>query len=77
MKFFEASLGTIVTRFYLMMAVIIVAVFAKIWLLAYLALPIFLSAMLGVKFGRDHGKVVDILSKRGRDKGAENLSQVA
>ena len=50
MKFFEASIGTIVTRFFLLMAIVIVAGFIGQWWLAILALPILLSAMTGVSF---------------------------
>ena len=50
MKFFEASIGTIVTRFFLLMAIVIIAGFVGQWWLAILALPILLSAMTGVSF---------------------------
>ena len=50
MKFFEASIGTIVSRFFLMMAVVIIAGFSGQWWLSILALPILLSAMTGVSF---------------------------
>ncbi|MEO1411468.1 MAG: hypothetical protein AAFW73_16380 [Bacteroidota bacterium] len=43
------SPGRIVLRFYLMMAVVLLAGFTGIWLLGLLALPIFLSAILAVK----------------------------
>jgi len=50
MKFFEASIGTIVSRFFLMMAVVIIAGFTGQWWLSVFALPILLSAMTGVSF---------------------------
>ena len=50
MKLFEASIGTIVSRFFMMMAVVIIAGFSGQWWLSILALPILLSAMLGVSF---------------------------
>ena len=50
MKYFKAKLSTIVLRFYLMMAVVLIAGFTGLWWLAVLALPIFLSCMLCVSF---------------------------
>ncbi len=50
MKAFEASLTTVVLRFYLMVGVVILAGFTGQWWLAILALPIFLSSMMCVKF---------------------------
>ncbi len=50
MKYFAVDLGTMMMRYYLMMAIIIVAGFTGTWLLAYLAVPVFLSAILGVGF---------------------------
>ena len=46
MKFFEANFVTVIKRFYLMMAVVVIAGFTGVWWLAVLALPIFLSAMM-------------------------------
>ncbi|MBR9919626.1 MAG: hypothetical protein GYB31_02230 [Bacteroidetes bacterium] len=51
MKPFSLSLSAIVSRFFLMMGVIIAAGFSGMWWLSILALPIFLSALMGVKFG--------------------------
>ena len=50
MKFFEASIGTLVMRFYLMMAVALIAGFGGLPWLGVLCVPILLSAMLGVTF---------------------------
>lgn len=50
MKFFEASIETIVIRFYMMMAAVIIPFMIGIPVLAIIALPIFLSALMGVKF---------------------------
>ncbi len=50
MKFFQLDFTTFILRFYLMMAVVIVALFAGYPALASLALPIFLSAMMGIQF---------------------------
>ncbi len=48
MKLFELTLPSMVLRFYLMMAVVITAGFTGVWAIALLALPIFLSAMVGL-----------------------------
>lgn len=50
--------GSVVFRYYLMMAVVVVAGFAGIWPLALLALPIFISAILGlsVRFVKEEAK---------------------
>ena len=51
MKFLAIDLSTFLVRFYLMMMVVILAGFTGMWGLAFLALPIFLSAVLGVRVG--------------------------
>lgn len=48
MTFFRLSVAGLVLRFYLLMAVVLVAGFTGAWALALLALPIFLSCMLGL-----------------------------
>lgn len=50
MTYFTASIQTIVLRFFLMMAIIIVAIFAGVPYLAILSLPVFISAMVGLSF---------------------------
>lgn len=47
---FSLSVGGVVVRFFLMMAVIIAGVFTGQYWLTILGLPIFLSAMLGISF---------------------------
>lgn len=60
MKPFSLELSTLILRFYAMMAVVIIGGFSgQIWIMA-LALPIFLSAMMGVTFG---GKKKEDISK--------------
>lgn len=49
-KFFNLNFGTVLLRFYLMMGVVIAAGFSGFWLIGLLALPIFLSIMLGLSF---------------------------
>jgi len=53
MKAFEASLPTVIIRFYLMVGVVILAGFMGVWWLALLSLPIFLSSILCIKFNDD------------------------
>ena len=49
MKAFNLSFATVLMRFYLMMGIIIGSLFIGQPLLAFLALPVFLSAILGVE----------------------------
>lgn len=50
MKFFNAKFETVIWRFYLLMIVVILPFFLGIPVLSILALPIFLSALMGVSF---------------------------
>jgi len=50
MNMFSLGIGGVVVRFFLMMTIIIVGVFAGMPWLTVLGLPIFLSALLGVSF---------------------------
>ncbi len=50
MKMFSISIDTLIWRFYLMMAIVLVAVLSHNFLIAIVALPVFLSCMLGVQF---------------------------
>lgn len=52
MKFMQLNVATLIFRFYLLMAVVIVAFFAGIPWLSILALPIFFSALMGIRFQR-------------------------
>ena len=49
---YELSVASVVLRFYLLMTVVLVAGFTGLWYLGLLALPIFLSTMLGVRVVR-------------------------
>lgn len=62
MTYFTASIQTIVLRFFLMMAIVIVAIFAGAPYLAVLSLPVFISAMVGLSFQLP--KVVEPASTR-------------
>lgn len=55
-KFFQLSIGGVLLRFYLMMAIVILAGFTGYWLLGILALPVFLSTMIGVEITRKENK---------------------
>lgn len=48
-EYFEAGWDTVIIRFFLMMAAIIVGVFIGQYWMAALGLPIFLSAMMAIK----------------------------
>ena len=50
MTFFNASFESVLIRYYLMMAIIIIAFFVNTPILAYLGFPLFLSAFMGVSF---------------------------
>lgn len=50
MKLFSLNFGTLILRFYLLMAIVIGAFFLGIPALALLALPVFFVSMMGVKF---------------------------
>ena len=50
MKLFKLSVAGVIWRFYLMMALIVIAGFTGLWFLAILALPLFFSALMGVSF---------------------------
>ncbi|MFK7773117.1 MAG: hypothetical protein AB8F94_13300 [Saprospiraceae bacterium] len=54
LKAFDLNIGTVMMRFYLMMAVVIVAGFSGYWLIALLALPIFLSTIMGISFTKNN-----------------------
>jgi hypothetical protein len=52
MKAFSLGLSGLILRFYAMMAVVIIGGFTgQFWIMGF-ALPIFLSAMMGVKLGK-------------------------
>ncbi len=52
MKLFHLNFVSLILRFYLLMAIIIGAYFIGYPILAILSLPVFISAMLGIKFTR-------------------------
>jgi 1,4-dihydroxy-2-naphthoate octaprenyltransferase len=52
MKLYQLSFTALMLRFYLMMAIIIIAGFSGIWLLSLLALPVFFSGLMGLQFSK-------------------------
>ncbi len=50
MKLMKLSILGLIWRFYLVMAIVIIAGFTHLWFLAILALPVFFSALMGVEF---------------------------
>ena len=58
MKLFALDFGGMMIRYYIMMGLIVGAFFIGQPLLAYLAFPVFLSAILGVKFFGNNKNVV-------------------
>lgn len=49
-KVCSVNLGTAVMRYYLLMALVLIGGFTGLWWIALLALPVFLSALLGLSF---------------------------
>ena len=50
----KLSVAGVIWRFYLMMAIIIVAGFTHMWWLCLLALPVFFSALMGVELRKHY-----------------------
>ncbi|PPK87618.1 hypothetical protein CLV84_0564 [Neolewinella xylanilytica] len=50
MRFYAITFDKVVIRFYLMMGVVLLGMFSGYYLIAGLALPLFLSAVLGISF---------------------------
>ncbi len=59
MKFFEASIETIVIRYYIMMAAVIIPFVVGYPAFALLAVPIFLSALMGISFNWSISKAIN------------------
>lgn len=71
MKAYELKVSTIILRFYLMMLIVIGAGFIGQWWLAALALPILISIMLGITFGK--GKEAKIRTIEPKEKEAQKV----
>jgi hypothetical protein len=50
MRFYAITFDQVVIRFYLMMGVVLLGMFSGVYAIALLALPLFLSAILGLRF---------------------------
>ena len=60
MQMFKLSFEAVMIRYYLMMAAVIIAGFVGNWWIALLALPIFLSCLTGLTFGRKSDETTDL-----------------
>jgi hypothetical protein len=50
MRFYAITFDKVLIRFYLMMGVVLLGMYSGIYAIALLALPLFLSAILGIEF---------------------------
>ena len=64
MKMFQLSFATLMWRYYLLMLVVLAAGFSGIWWLAFLGLPIVLSCLAGVSFGKRPETTISMKSAR-------------
>jgi hypothetical protein len=55
MRLIHLTVPTIIGRLYLVMAIVLIAGFTKLWFLSILAFPIFISVMSGIHI-RKHTK---------------------
>lgn len=78
-KTFNLSIASVILRFYFMMTIVIAAGFSGVWWVGLLALPIFLSIMLGIRFGEYAEPKKTSLERKFPLKSTpvENLSNVA
>ncbi|MBK9982289.1 MAG: hypothetical protein IPP15_07675 [Saprospiraceae bacterium] len=49
MKLLDLSITSLILRFYLLMAIVVGAGFSGYWAISLLALPVFFSALMGIK----------------------------
>lgn len=77
MKMFSISIDKLIWRFYLMMAIVIVAVLSHNFLIAILALPVFLSGMLGIQFLPNPKKEIEKDNIEGPTKNLKQHSMAA
>lgn len=64
MKLFQLKFSTLILRFYLIMAIVIVSFFAGYPILAILSLPVFISAMLGLQLRRSKNALKSTVRER-------------
>ncbi len=77
LKTFNLSIGAVILRFYLMMGVVIIAGFSGYWVIAVLALPIFLSIMMGVTFSKDKEEKTSAIDSSLKSSPKADLPNVA
>jgi len=58
MRFFEASVYTLVLRFNLLMAIVIVSFFSGLYFFALLSVPLLVGTLLGVSFKHKKGNAL-------------------
>ena len=51
MKFYNASFTSVMIRYYLMMAAVIIGLFSGQAWIAFFAIPLFISCLMGIRFG--------------------------
>ena len=68
MKFFSASFDTVLIRYYLLMVVGVVPFLIGVPALAFLALPVFLSAFMGIDFTPTIKKAKGLVFKIGDEE---------
>ncbi len=49
MKLLDLSITSLILRFYLLMAIVVGSGFTGYWVISLLALPVFFSALMGIK----------------------------
>ncbi|MFZ1676045.1 MAG: hypothetical protein WAT91_02165 [Saprospiraceae bacterium] len=49
MKLLDLSISSLILRFYLLMAIVIIVGFSGYWAISLLALPVFFTALMGIK----------------------------
>ncbi len=59
MRLFNLSVGTLILRFYLMMAIVLIAGFSGYWVLTLLALVVFFSCLMGIRLNLHLGHPLD------------------
>jgi len=77
MKFFEASIETIIIRYYVMMSAVIIPFVIGVPTLALIAVPIFLSALMGISFNWKIAKTSKKERKASKNLNYSSVSRVA
>jgi len=72
MKLFNLNFASLILRFYLLMAIVIGAFFIGYPILSLLSLPVFFSAMMGIKFTRAKNKVTSAAREKVGSRSAQH-----